>query len=134
MSETAVSGQQTPSIPTPKRTWRDAVTPAGRSSRRRWGALYAVLLLAGGALVATDDVPAGLSDRAASDTTTFVLVAMAVLFGMLRRGTRSLAAIDHPKLDERDNAARDKAFRIAYALLRSCWPRACCCSCWCCPR
>jgi hypothetical protein len=36
---------------------------------------------------------------------------------MLRRGTRRIAALDHPDLDERDVAARNSAYRIAFPLL-----------------
>ncbi|MFP5380238.1 MAG: hypothetical protein ACLGHP_10925, partial [Vicinamibacteria bacterium] len=46
-----------------------------------------------------------------------LLASLAVVFGMLRRGTRRLAAADHPNLDERDVAARDAAFRVAFPLL-----------------
>ncbi len=37
------------------------------------------------------------------------LIVMAVVFGMLRRGTRRLTAVDHPELDERDESARADA-------------------------
>ena len=37
--------------------------------------------------------------------------------GMLRRGTRRITALDHPDLDERDVAARNSAYRIAFPLL-----------------
>lgn len=47
----------------------------------------------------------------------FLVVALLVVFGMLRRGTRRVTALDHPSLDERDLAARDRAFRLAYPLL-----------------
>ena len=48
---------------------------------------------------------------------TLALVALVVVFGMLRRSTRRLTALDHPELDERDRLARDRAFRLAYPLL-----------------
>ncbi|MGI8412292.1 MAG: hypothetical protein ACR2LV_05330 [Solirubrobacteraceae bacterium] len=46
-----------------------------------------------------------------------LIVALPVVFGMLRRGTRRIAALDHPDLDERDIAARNSAYRVAFPLL-----------------
>lgn len=92
-------------------TWRDAVTPMSRASRRRWTLTYALLLM----LLAADVV----GDTIAPDSSLplFVVIPAFVVFGMLRRGTRRVTAIDHPALDERDVAARDRAYRIAFPLL-----------------
>jgi len=46
-----------------------------------------------------------------------LLVGLSVVFGMLRRGTRRIAAVDHPDLDERDIDARNRAYRVALPLL-----------------
>jgi len=96
-------------------TWRDALTPLSRASRRRWALFHAALLSATGAVtVWRDDL--GWADDATGPP--FVaIVGLFVVFGMLRRGTRRLTAADHPDLDERDQAARDSAFRLAYPLL-----------------
>jgi len=95
-------------------TWRDAVTPLSRASRRRWTACYALLLVLAAASV-TDGAFA--SDRGSDPTTPLLLlVAIPVVFGMLRRGTRRITALDHPDLDERDVAARNSAYRIAFPL------------------
>ncbi|MEY2516245.1 MAG: hypothetical protein QOJ89_3603 [bacterium] len=96
-------------------TWRDAVTPLSRASRQRWTVAYAILL----ALLASSAV----GDTFAIERTgieavpLLLLVGLAVVFGMLRRGTRRIAALDHPDLDERDVAARNSAYRIAFPLL-----------------
>lgn len=92
-------------------TWRDAVTPMSRASRRRWALTYALLLV----LLAAD----ALDDTIFSNgRLPLILVVPAfVVFGMLRRGTRRITALDHPDLDERDVAARDRAYRIAFPLL-----------------
>lgn len=92
-------------------TWRDAITPASRASRQRWTLAYALLLCFAG--VYWWDA----TDAGDSGAETLVVVALFVVFGMLRRGTRRLTAIDHPGLDERDVLARDRAFRLAYPLL-----------------
>jgi hypothetical protein len=96
----------------PDVTWRDAVTPSSRASRRRWTLTYALLLMA---LLATEL----FDDTIAPDQhlPLFVVVPMVVVFGMLRRGTRRITALDHPDLDERDVAARNTAYRIAFPLL-----------------
>lgn len=96
----------------PEVTWRDAVTPSSRASRRRWTLTYALLLMA---LLATEL----FNDTIAPDQhlPLFVVVPMVVVFGMLRRGTRRITALDHPDLDERDIAARNSAYRIAFPLL-----------------
>jgi len=95
-------------------TWRDAVTPASRASRRRWTAVYPLLLTGAGVAVAAPHL-LGLGEN--SGVTFGLLIVMAVVFGMLRRGTRRLTAVDHPELDERDAFARAQAFRAAYPLL-----------------
>ena len=101
--------------PTTDVTWRDAVTPLSRASRRRWTACYALLLVLGAWSVLDDRLAVG---RGSEDQIPFILLAgILVLFGMLRRGTRRLAALDHPDLDERDIAARNSAYRIAFPLL-----------------
>jgi hypothetical protein len=95
-------------------TWRDAVTPLSRASRRRWTLCYALLLVALTACVVDDTI--GI-EKQLGGIPSILVVAPLVVFGMLRRGTRSVAAVDHPELDERDVAARDGAYRIAFPLL-----------------
>ena len=97
-------------------TWRDALTPLSRTSRRRWAVIYGLLLTAGGAISIWPEA-LGLSDDQRQRTSWLLVIALLVVFGMLRRGTRRLTALDHPSLDERDLAARDRAFRLAYPLL-----------------
>jgi hypothetical protein len=92
-------------------TWRDAITPASRAGRRRWTLAYALLLCGAAVYVGAPDLDPG------GGAGWLVVVALFVVFGMLRRGTRRLTAIDHPGLDERDEVARDRAFRLAYPLL-----------------
>ena len=94
-----------------RRTWRDAITPEGRASRRRWTVIYPALLgLSAWSAVATyKDGEGGVG--------ALPVVALVIVFGMLRRSTRRLTALDHPELDERDRLARDRAFRLAYPLL-----------------
>lgn len=95
-------------------TWRDALTPLSRASRRRWALFHAGLLTAsGGIAVWREDL--GWGD--ATGPPVVAIVGLFVVFGMLRRGTRRLTAFDHPNLDERDQAARDSAFRLAYPLM-----------------
>lgn len=96
-------------------TWRDAVTPLSRASRRRWTACYALLLGLVAAFITIQRLgPAPRSDR--GDIPLILFVAVPVVFGMLRRGTRRIAALDHPDLDERDIAARNNAYRVAFPL------------------
>lgn len=94
-----------------QRTWRDAITPQGRASRRRWTLVYPALLCLSAWITATNlwDDGTGVG--------TLAVVALVIVFGMLRRSTRRLTALDHPELDERDRLARDRAFRLAYPLL-----------------
>lgn len=96
-------------------TWRDAVTPTSRASRRRWTACYALLLLLLAASIVDDRFAVGGADD--ERMPLILIVAVPVVFGMLRRGTRRLTALDHPDLDERDIEARDSAYRIAFPLL-----------------
>jgi hypothetical protein len=99
----------------PDVTWRDAVTPLSRASRRRWTAAYALLLslLAAGIV----DETFAVQRRDEQVIPLILVVALPVVFGMLRRGTRRIAALDHPDLDERDVAARNAAYRVAFPLL-----------------
>ncbi len=101
--------------PTPTVTWRDAVTPLGRASRRRWTIAYALLLALLAASVVGDTF--AIERGGAAAIPLILIVALAVVFGMLRRGTRRITALDHPDLDERDVAARNSAYRIAFGLL-----------------
>jgi hypothetical protein len=94
-----------------RRTWRDAITPEGRASRRRWTLVFPALLCLSSWMVATTYGDGG------TGVDTLAVIALVVVFGMLRRGTRRLTALDHPELDERDRLARDRAFRLAYPLL-----------------
>lgn len=114
MSETAVVGAHGQEPAEYVMTWRDAVTPVSRASRRRWTAVYPLLLVGGGVAVAAPHV---LELGEDSGVIWGFLASMAVVFGMLRRGTRRLTAVDHPELDERDVSARADAFRAAYPLL-----------------
>ena len=92
-------------------TWRDAITPQGRASRRRWTLVYPALLCLSAWVTATSFWDDG------TGVGTLVVVALVIVFGMLRRSTRRLTALDHPELDERDRLARDRALRLAYPLL-----------------
>lgn len=94
-----------------RRTWRDAITPEGRASRRRWTLFFPALLCLSSWMAVTT------YDDGATGVGTVALVALVIVFGMLRRSTRRLTALDHPELDERDRLARDRAFRLAYPLL-----------------
>jgi len=104
---------------TPVVTWRDAVTPLSRASRRRWTLCYAALLALLAACVVDDSI--GLEKNANewihNPIPLILIIAPAVVMGMLRRGTRRITALDHPDLDERDVAARNSAYRIAFPLL-----------------
>lgn len=94
--------------------WREAITPLSRASRRRWVVFYLVLLLVGGAV---SGWPRALGlDGESFGPPLVLIVAMVLVFGMLRRGTRQLAAIDRPALDERDRQELHSAFRYAYPL------------------
>lgn len=99
----------------PDVTWRDAVTPLSRSSRQRWTACYGLLLvlLAASVVGRTFSIEADGSEQ----IPLILFVALVVVFGMLRRGTRRIAALDHPDLDERDIDACNRAYRIAFPLL-----------------
>lgn len=97
--------------------WRDALTPLSRSSRRRWTGCYALLLVLLAASVITDTFAIEPSGDTNGEIPLILIVAVAVVFGMLRRGTRRIAALDHADLDERDIAARNSAYRIAFPLL-----------------
>jgi len=76
---------------------------------------YALLLAATGAAVRWGEALGRGEDGYSPPLIAFV--GLAVVFGMLRRSTRNLTAIDHPRLDERDHSARSSAFRFAYPLL-----------------
>lgn len=119
MSDVAVRTTDSSAGPAQLLTWRDAVTPLSRSSRRRWTLAYALLLVLGGVLAAFPDAFLSLLGAHArdGDAQFAMLVTLGVVFGMLRRGTRRLTAFDHPQLDERDLSERDRAFRLAYPLL-----------------
>jgi hypothetical protein len=106
---------ETPTCNRPGVTWRDAVTPLSRASRRRWTACFALLLALLGASVVSDTFAVERSDEQL--TPVILFVALPVVFGMLRRGTRRIAALDHPDLDERDVTARNAAYRVAFPLL-----------------
>ena len=110
-----VSTMAAPAADIPDVTWRDAITPSSRASRRRWTICYALLLVLLAVSVVDDTFAVG---RGSEDQIPIILiVALPVVFGMLRRGTRRITAFDHPDLDERDVAARNSAYRIAFPLL-----------------
>jgi hypothetical protein len=111
MSTMAAQTPASPGRPAQEVTWRDAVTPRSRASRRRWAVCYVVLLV----LLAATVVDRSLFPHRLVPLT--VVVPPFIVFGMLRRGTRRIAALDHPNLDERDIAARNSAYRIAFPLL-----------------
>jgi hypothetical protein len=94
--------------------WRDAITPTTRASRRRWVLFYPLVLIVAAAEAGWND-ELGLTDRWGPSLVSVVL--LFVIFGLLRRSTRRLAAMDHPDLDERDQLARAEAFRLSYPLL-----------------
>lgn len=100
-------------------TWRDAVTPLSRASRRRWTLCYAALLALMAACVVDDSIGLEKNPDAwiPNPIPLILIIAPAVVMGMLRRGTRRITALDHPDLDERDVAARNSAYRIAFPLL-----------------
>lgn len=104
----------------PDVTWRDAATPLSQASRQRWTACY-VLLLALLAAGIVDDTFAVAGDRwrrdGDGDIPLIMLISIPVVFGMLRRGTRRITALDHPELDERDINTRNSAYRVAFPLL-----------------
>lgn len=97
-------------VAVPEKTWRDELTPLSRASRRRWVVAYAGLLVLAAVYV-------GTSDTDENGSSLLLAMALFVVFGMLRRGTRRLTAFDHPDLDERDARARERAFRLAYPAL-----------------
>lgn len=95
-------------------SWREAVTPLSRASRRRWVGFYVLLLLATAAVVGWRE-GLGIPEEA-GDSLFLAVIAMFLVFGMLRRGTRQLTAFDRPRLDERDRQELHSAFRYAYPL------------------
>jgi hypothetical protein len=99
--------------------WREELTPRSRASRRRWTVVLAALLLAFGAGALDDRIhDALLRDGPGARAILFVILLL-VVFGLLRRGTRRLGRLRGGKLgdlDERDTAARDRAFRTAFFL------------------
>lgn len=116
MSTMTAATKSTAPEQAPTVTWRDAVTPLSRASRRRWTICYALLLVLLAASVVDDTF--AIDKRSDDEQTPLVLVAgLVVVFGMLRRGTRRIAALDHPDLDERDIEARNSAYRVAFPLL-----------------
>lgn len=115
MSTMPASTEATEPYEPPEVTWRDAVTPLSRASRQRWTACYGLLLILLAASALDDRFTVG--DGGSHVIPLILFVALPVVFGMLRRGTRAIAALDHPDLDERDLQARDRAYRIAFPLL-----------------
>ena len=95
-------------------SWREAVTPLSRGSRRRWVVFYVLLLLATAAVAGWRE-GLGLHEKA-GDSLFLAVIVMFLVFGMLRRGTRQLTAFDRPRLDERDRQELHSAFRYAYPL------------------
>jgi hypothetical protein len=90
----STTAAETPTSNRPAVTWRNAVTPLSRASRRRWTACFALLLALLGAGFVSDTFAV---ERTGERGTPIVLfVALPIVFGMLRRGTRRIAALDHP--------------------------------------
>lgn len=113
---TPVPPTTTRSMPStaPQITWRDAITPLSRTSRRRWTVCYAVLLVLLAVCYLDDSI--GLQNQAGG-VASILVIAPVIVMGMLRRGTRRITALDHPDLDERDVAMRNSAYRVALPLL-----------------
>lgn len=99
--------------------WRAELTPRSRASRRRWTVVLAALLVVLGATALDDGFhDAVFRDLDGARTLLYVLM-LFVVFGLLRRGTRRLGRLRGAQLgalDERDTAARDRAFRTAFVL------------------
>jgi hypothetical protein len=107
------------STDTPTDPWRAELTPRSRASRRRWTVVLAVLLLALGAGALDDRIHDALLRDGPGGRSFLYGLLLFVVFGLLRRGTRRLGRLRGGQLgalDERDTAARDRAFRTAFAL------------------
>lgn len=91
----------------PLRSWTDGAMGATRASRRRCVVAYALLL----ACLICPSVPGG---RAIGDALVVAVAALGAVFFVLTVSTREHAS-DRPGLDERDEIARDQAFRRASA-------------------
>jgi hypothetical protein len=107
------------STDTPTDPWRAELTPRSRASRRRWTVVLAALLLALGACAIDDRIHDALLRDGPGARSLLYGILLLVVFGLLRRGTRRLGRLRGGQLgdlDERDTAARDRAFRTAFAL------------------
>jgi hypothetical protein len=107
------------STDTPTDPWRAELTPRSQASRRRWTVVLAVLLLALGAGALDDRIHDALLRDGPGARAFLYVILLLVVFGLLRRGTRRLGRLRGGKLgdlDERDTAARDRAFRTAFFL------------------
>lgn len=116
MTETAVEPTPIPEGSAAWISWRDAITPRSRASRRRWAVFYPWLLVVAAAQAGWGHV-LGIRASEGDGPSLIPVVLLFLVFGMLRRSTRRLTAVDHPDLDERDQLARASAFRLAYPLL-----------------
>lgn len=98
--------------------WRDELTPRSRASRRRWTLVLAALLVALGLTATSDRVHDLVLRDGPGGRAILFLILLATVFGLLRRGTRRLGALRDrdDRLDERDLAARHRAFRTAFGL------------------
>jgi uncharacterized membrane protein YhaH (DUF805 family) len=99
--------------------WRAELTPRSRASRRRWTVVLAALLLVFGATALDDGFHDALFRELDGARTLLYVVMLFVVFGLLRRGTRRLGRLRGGHLgdiDERDTAARDRAFRTAFGM------------------
>jgi len=114
MSEAIVQTLDSSAGPAELLSWRDAITPLGRSSRRRWAVAYALLLVLGGLLVAG---AGGVSEDTVGNAELPLLAALLIVLLMLYRSTRQLTTTATADLDERERAASDRAYRVAYPLL-----------------
>ncbi|WP_022927100.1 hypothetical protein [Patulibacter americanus] len=107
------------STDTPTDPWREELTPRSQASRRRWTVVLAALLLALGAAALDDRIHDALLRDGPGGRFVLYGLLLFIVFGLLRRGTRRLGRLRSSQLgalDERDTAARDRAFRPAFAL------------------
>ncbi|WP_210495541.1 hypothetical protein [Patulibacter sp. SYSU D01012] len=99
--------------------WRTELTPRSRASRRRWTIVLAAMLLLLGGTAASDPLHDLVVRDGPGARGVLYAIALFVVFGLLRRGTRRLGRLrgdDEAGLDERELSARHRAFRTAFVL------------------